>query len=254
MYMFGMYTYTHVQHILMLIFSFLVNSWKYLRNIQIFTQFPTSQNQTKTGHNQLGKFFFLFFSSFYLFFFGTHSNTPINPKSVFNDTLYQWWPLFPSAPAQILSPRAPPNHHIQRAALTTALMMMTRRNIDASWLTKPAEAFTIPRNTTTLNCNSQCPVNLMGCTESQLNKPSLFIVSDLCWDISCACHCPQTISWSHRQQMGCCSPHTYTQYKCAIYKTASFYTCNVFIWNFTVYFMSARSDFIFPPQNILYIF
>lgn len=39
-----------------LIFIFLVNSWKYLRNIQIFTQFLTNPNQIKTGHNQLGKF------------------------------------------------------------------------------------------------------------------------------------------------------------------------------------------------------
>lgn len=155
--------------------------------------------------------------------------------------------LFPSAPAQTLSPRAPPKHRIQRAALTTAPMMMKKRSIAGSWPTKPAEATTIPRNTTTLNSNKH----------SQQNKPSLFTAS------VCACHYKRdyrvsscyvvrgTVMESQRKQTRHCLPLTHMQYKHTIYKTASFYTCNVFIWNFSVYFLSACSFFF---SDYLYVF
>lgn len=150
---------------------FLVNSWKYLRNIQIFTQFPTNPNQTKTGHNQLGKFVFRPTLSIFPFFWFPFQHIYKSLKCL------EWhvpsvMALFPSAPAQTLSPRAPPNPSIQRAALTTAPRMTTRKSIDASWRTRTAEAITIPRNTTTLNSNS----------------PWCAAERDLCWDISCACH------------------------------------------------------------------
>lgn len=147
--------------------------------------------------------------------------------------------VFPSAPAQTLSPRAPPNRRIQRAALTAApMMMMKKRNIAASWQTKPAEATTVPRNTTTLNSNTQSPINC----------------ARLCWDVSCACHyrtnecasscCVSKRDWHEPQikHMRYCLPQTHIH---AIYKSASFYTCNVFIWNFSVYFISACSVFLF---------
>lgn len=157
--------------------------------------------------------------------------------------------LFPSAPAQTLSPRAPPKHRIQRAALTTApMMMMKKRSIAGSWLTKPAEATTIPRNTTTLNSNKH----------SQQNKPSLFSAS------VCACHYKRdhrvssccvvrgTVMESQIKQTRHCLPLTHMQYKHTIYKTASFFIPAMFLYEISVYISCLHVVFFF--SDYLYVF
>ncbi len=122
--------------------------------------------------------------------------------------------LFPSAPAQTLSPRAPPKHRIQRAALTTAPMMMMKRSIGGSWPTKPAEATSVPRNTTTLNSNTL-----------PAEQAESVCACHYKWD-QCLVVCVRGTEAQIKQTRPCL-PQTHMQYRRTLYKTASFYTCNV---------------------------
>lgn len=123
--------------------------------------------------------------------------------------------LFPSAPAQTLSPRVPPNPSIQRAALTTAPRMRTRKSIAASWRTRTAEAITIPRNTTTLNSNSicagissqeECADGILFATCSinvQFIKRHLFIPAMFLYEISVYISCLLVVNFFFPQDILC---------------------------------------------------